>query len=54
MTISGNIGGPVLSIASGIILDRVGEEFAIIFCANLIAIGRINIFSAIPPKKELE
>ncbi|WP_278953714.1 hypothetical protein [Lactobacillus apis] len=54
MTIIRNIDDPVLSIASGIILDRVGEEFAIIFCANLIAIGRINILLAIPPKKELE
>ena len=52
MTIIRNIGGPVSSMVSVIILDCAGGKFIIVFCSSLIAIGGIKL--AIPPKKELE
>ncbi|MBC6341607.1 MFS transporter [Lactobacillus kimbladii] len=45
-----NIGGPVSSVVSGIILDHVGEKFIIVLCASLIIIGGTNILLAIPKK----
>ena len=45
-----NIGGPVSSVVSGIILDHVGEKFIIVLCASLIIIGGINILLARPKK----
>lgn len=45
-----NIGGPVSSVVSGIILDHVGEKFIIVLCASLIIIGGINILLARPEK----
>ena len=45
-----NIGGPVSSVVSGIILDHVDEKFIIVLCASLIIIGGTNILLAIPKK----
>ena len=45
-----NIGGPVSSVVSGIILDHVGEKFIIVLCASLIIIGGINILLIVPKK----
>ena len=52
VTIIRNIGGPVSSMVSGIILDCASGKFIIVFCSSLITINGIKL--VISPKKELE